>query len=247
MVVDRTVPLPYHQSMSYSVISWGRVAEPGEPSLQVAGEVENAWVEVHYKDVPFFEWRGYWLPSDYSVLIEDYDLPYSVRLAMARRGNRPECVEVTLGAQVRRWALLRGPEEGETLADFQRFSLEWNSLTTQGLRRIPLPRLIRLAALVAIHGGSQDKPEPLRIDDWERVYEKETAENARPRQLDDAHYQRVAQVYRRAVDEGVEPVVAVQKELHGSRSTAGRWVMESRKRGFLGKAPAKGRAGEVHD
>lgn len=64
----------------------------------------------------------------------------------------------------------------------------------------------------------------------------EFEEAARRRRLPDDHFERVAAVYREALVLGQPPVEAVAKALHGSRSSAGRWVMETRRRGLLGRA-----------
>jgi hypothetical protein len=70
------------------------------------------------------------------------------------------------------------------------------------------------------------------------------AQGARRRRLTDDQLRRVAETYRRAVANDGFPKQAVAVEMHVSESTAGRYVMEARRRGFLGKAPGKGRAGE---
>ncbi|MGH2975582.1 MAG: hypothetical protein ACRDLL_12035 [Solirubrobacterales bacterium] len=59
----------------------------------------------------------------------------------------------------------------------------------------------------------------------------------------DDHLSRVAAVYRTAVEQGDPPTQTVADAMYAARSTAGRWVVEARKRGFLGPA-TKGRAGE---
>lgn len=61
--------------------------------------------------------------------------------------------------------------------------------------------------------------------------------------LGDDFLRDVAQVYREETDRGQPPTQGVADRLHGSRASAGRWVMEARRRGFLGDA-LPGRAGE---
>lgn len=68
----------------------------------------------------------------------------------------------------------------------------------------------------------------------------------RSRGVDDDFLRRVASVYRAALAAGQPPAVAVAKALHGSRSSAGRWVMQARAKGFLGAAVQR-RAGEVSE
>lgn len=92
----------------------------------------------------------------------------------------------------------------------------------------------------------------IRDDGTYRFYPAEQPERSamspgpRRRVLDDDHYREVADVYRQALaDDDPQPVNRVKEELHSARSTAGRWVGEARKRGFLGAAPAKGKRGEA--
>jgi len=59
----------------------------------------------------------------------------------------------------------------------------------------------------------------------------------------DGFYERVADAYRNALWRGDRPVSAVASEANVPRSTAARWVKESRRRGKLGAAPARGKAG----
>jgi hypothetical protein len=53
--------------------------------------------------------------------------------------------------------------------------------------------------------------------------------------LSEDHFTHVARIYRAATPSGA-PTAAVAKQMHVARSTAGRWVMQARKRGFLGAA-----------
>jgi hypothetical protein len=66
----------------------------------------------------------------------------------------------------------------------------------------------------------------------------------RGKRLPDEHLQRVATVYREGEARGYHPTKYVASRLNTARSNAGRWVMEARRRGFLGAAEP-GRAGEV--
>jgi hypothetical protein len=64
------------------------------------------------------------------------------------------------------------------------------------------------------------------------------------RRLDDDHYQLVAELYREALVGGLPPVTNVKDHFSVSRNTAKGYVLEARKRGFLGPAPAPGAKGE---
>jgi len=49
----------------------------------------------------------------------------------------------------------------------------------------------------------------------------------------DAFLEKVAAIYRRALEQGEPPTETVRKVMPGSRSSAGRWVEEARRRGYL--------------
>lgn len=66
----------------------------------------------------------------------------------------------------------------------------------------------------------------------------------RGKRLDSIWLQRAANTYRDALQDGVSPTKAVFETYPISRSTAGRWISEARKRGLLGDAPGKRIAGE---
>jgi len=69
----------------------------------------------------------------------------------------------------------------------------------------------------------------------------------RGRRLEPAHFEQVADTYRVAVQGGAPPTQAVTDKFQVPYSTAGRWVMEARRRGFLAPAPAPGQPGEKRD
>jgi hypothetical protein len=72
------------------------------------------------------------------------------------------------------------------------------------------------------------------IDPHERVDLKKALTRRRQgARVDDDFLEKVASIYRRALDQGEAPTEAVKTVLHGSRSSAGRWVEQARRRGFL--------------
>jgi hypothetical protein len=71
-------------------------------------------------------------------------------------------------------------------------------------------------------------------------FERQARRGAR---LTDEFLRTVAQVYREETERSRPPTQGVAERLYGSRASAGRWVMEARRRGFLGDA-LPGRAGE---
>lgn len=70
------------------------------------------------------------------------------------------------------------------------------------------------------------------------------APGRRGKRLEGAFLEQVASVYREAVALGRrDPTIAVAERFPAARSTAGRWIVECRKRGLLGPA-SPGRRGE---
>lgn len=77
-------------------------------------------------------------------------------------------------------------------------------------------------------------------------YEQHAAGARRPRRgspITDDNLKQVSSLYREAIKGGDPPTQTVADAMHVARSTAARWVMAARKRGFLGPA-MPGRAGE---
>lgn len=129
-------------------------------------------------------------------------------------------------------------------------------LTSADLR-LPLARLIRQAvagAAVALTIGSAGPVDAgavvfglarrgERERDFYRRYVNDTDRPRRGRTVTDEHLQRVADVYRAAVEHGDPPTRTIADTMHASRATAGRWVTQARKRGLLGAA-VHGKVGE---
>jgi hypothetical protein len=88
------------------------------------------------------------------------------------------------------------------------------------------------------------RPAVLEKAGWLEAYKNEAHLPQRGKRLSDAHFKRVADIYRDASATGQAPTQAIADAFPTSRSNAGRWVMEARQRGFLGEAPAPGKAGE---
>jgi hypothetical protein len=120
----------------------------------------------------------------------------------------------------------------------RRLTLADERLTAGGIR-VPFRQLIKdTMRLVGVRPRDMD-PSEYDPEDFMRAL-------ARPepgKRLSDEWLERVAEVYRDALSHDLPPTDTVANELHCSRSTAGRWVMEARERGKLGKA-IPGVAGE---
>lgn len=120
------------------------------------------------------------------------------------------------------------------------------------LRKLPLDTLVRQAHVAATFGEAvaidndghfrvaSPAPATMTADE----YEQRLTSTSRRRSITDDFLREVATVYRQAIAEGKPPTKAVASRLHGSPATAGRWVMQARERGFLGRA-TRGRRGEL--
>lgn len=222
------------------------VLEPSDPAWQegwrYAYQIDEGPIWVKYAtDVAKVRYVGEWLlPMDFQVLLELSDLPYTVRLRFVMVEQEPRCVELTLAPERRHRTFVPTSDGGAA----QLFFRAETEFTSDGLRKLPIARLQRLALLAAIHSADG---EPYGLDDWADLYASGWKEAVRPAgvRLTDDHYKKVADTYRRSLHIG-NPTEAVREEFHVSRSTAGRWVMETRRRGHLGKTTA-GRMGEQID
>jgi hypothetical protein len=76
-----------------------------------------------------------------------------------------------------------------------------------------------------------------------RALREATVHSQRGKRLSNELLAQVADTYRDALSRGLSPTDTVAADFPTSRSTAGRWVMEARRRGLLGPA-VRGRAGE---
>jgi len=163
------------------------------------------------------------VPGCYTVAVDDPACPYRVELDVeVDRGSQPRCVQ---------------------LRTFQRD--EGSPVTGEGLRRVKVTEYVRSSVLAAAMRitetregtvwmepvGEDDDPDPFTT--WRR-----TGGRGRGRLTGDELVQ-VASIYREAVKLNKPPTETVKKVLNLSRSTAGRQVMEARRRGFL--EPAKPR------
>jgi len=132
-------------------------------------------------------------------------------------------------------------------------------LTGTLLRQVPFARLIREAALAntvrvletedGITFGARYVEGGPGLGSLHSDLRRELAtvgDRGRRRVIDDAFLQRVAGVYRDAIIQGYPPARAVEELLGPTTPTnARRWIAAARADGFLGPAPARGRAGEL--
>lgn len=196
------------------------------------------------------EWRpwprpgGKWyLPSRFTALVEMPSIPNAVELRMrVTEDCRPICSSLTVW-RARTLHNVVQTERMDQPHDMTETTV--SEISSEGLRRVPASRLIRWAILGACHHrpgdeGRRGKHDPPSLDEWSALFATEG--KRRRHALNDAHFQKVADVYRSAVKLGT-PTRAVAAHFTAGESTAGRWVVEARRRGFLGKTVA-GRPGE---
>lgn len=108
------------------------------------------------------------------------------------------------------------------------------ALTSEILRAVPVARVLRAVLEAITHDVS-------RSGDG-RVHFSMTRVDREAGPTDE-NLRRVARVYRGAHLVGMPPTKAVQDHFGLARSTAGRWVMEARRQGFLGPGTER-QAGE---
>jgi hypothetical protein len=175
-------------------------------------DVERQWrvstepVEGPEPGAGFVPWRtDYWLPRHWRTTLDGEHLPYRVELEFATRNGTPECRAVRLVAR----------DDGE-------------AIMASRVRNIRLDECTRVAVTAAAmrveHRGDEIVFTPGDRDLTERVEQA-----SRPGS--DDHLREVARVYNQASE---KPTQAVERALGPvAHSTAARWVVEARRRGFL--------------
>jgi len=168
-----------------------------------------------------------YLPEGFEVLFDDPTLPLLVRLDFDMIDERPSCQVISL------WNRHQG---------------EIAEITSERLRRIPVGRLVQEAIMAAVHrspskrGRRKEPPSLVEFSDEYRRIGNRAARKQGQAYTDD-HYRRVAEIYRTALHSKDHPTKAVAVGFTVTPSTAGRYVMEARRRGFLGPTEP-GKAGE---
>lgn len=224
------------------VFGQGESGALGFPEARYAYQVQDGLLWVNYgEETTFVPCMGWHLPAQFYVLAEMRTLPYTVSMNYDIHEKQPRLRSLTLIPEQRSRTIIPTADDG--IAG-QLFYGQPTEVTSEGLRKLPIRRLQQLAVLAAVHAepkiGGQH-----RLEKWADLYASalpDTPAKRSPRKrLTDDHYRQVAEVYRGAFK---NPTSAVMAKMHASRSTAGRWVVEARRRGFLG--PTKpGQAGEV--
>jgi hypothetical protein len=159
--------------------------------------------------------EGLRLPARYAVEIDDPKGPLLLEIHVAVIEGQPRCVELRCR-----------PRSGGP------------PVSSESLRRVPLARYVRESVAlcsfrVEIHPSTWVVYPTGRGDG--QLLGRASKQHPR-RQMTDDLLREVARVYSEAES---KPTLAVMNWFQLSRPTAGRWVMEARKRGFLAKLPSK--------
>lgn len=211
-------------------------------AADVAGQ--PVWVVPSPRAAKVPVWPDRWVPSRFRAVLDVPGQPYRAALDVRVTERGAEVMELGLG--VRDW----GGQGG---------------IGTEGLRKVRVAELLRLAVDAATQsmGGEPQhgRSELFRMPgdpegEWRGSYAvapggfPDSQPPGRGRQTPDEHLRRVAAVYREALRLAMrDPVGHVARTIPGSRSSAGRWVLQARRRGYLGPArgPTAGEADSRYD
>jgi hypothetical protein len=168
-------------------------------------DVQKQWRVTTEQGGGFVSWRpDYALPRRWRSTLDAEHLSYRVELEFATRNGTPEC-----------WALrLVARDDGD-------------AISASRVREVRIEECIRVAITAAAMRIERRDDEivftPGSTDLTERV-------ELASRPGSDDHLREVAKVYEQASE---KPTLAVEKAFVVPHSTAARWVVEARRRGFL--------------
>jgi hypothetical protein len=188
------------------------------------------WVHVEddERTIPIRTGPSTAIRSVFRAVVDDPSQPFILEFTVRTvAGRRPEVTDLNLG--------LRDPAPP-------------GGVTTEGLRKVQIAKALTLALAKATRrvadsdGGlfrlEDDAPGTARGDD-------QVARPVRGQPVKEEFLRQVADTYRKAVARGSHrPVGELGEQLGGSRSTAGRWVVQARRAGLLGAAVGR-TAGEA--
>ncbi len=186
--------------------------------------------------------KGLRVPERFSATV--LDSRYPVRIEIAIEDGRALCIGIRrIEGRTR---LRDGSAKGKWIDGGP-------PLTASFLRTLPLDRIIReLVDEAAVRLDRLFDPLSQReLEAWlpatgsirGREDLRETRRGGRGIKLPDSDLRRAVSIYRKALRSGKPPTKAVADEMHISRSTAGRWIFEARKRHLMGPTD-RGQAGE---
>ena len=182
--------------------------------------------------VPYDGWR---LPERYRVHIFNPEV-YEVEQRVCVTGGQPHGDGLTVYPRRRAWSFA---SEASSPYDY-----ECEELTTVGMRKIKPAQVLRDAILAGLHTDARP-PRPVDPSDWRQealeVHDRPPARQGA--KLDHAHFETVADIYKRALLEGRDPVQTVAERLGVKRPTAGRYVWRARNEHHLLPPTTPGKAG----
>jgi hypothetical protein len=190
--------------------------------------------------------EGVGVPRYVYVDLDEPWLPYLVRAVVESTPIGPRCIDLRLvarpdGEPVTPEGLRRVPL-GRVIREVERQPIVLHKANLEGL-----PSYMRDAIGEGVAWGASRAGEQARRDRaaYRRALARQRAERRRWR-LDEATLRKVAAVYREALAVGRPPTAAVQQHFGlGTRGQAARWVKRARDEGHLGPAPGRRRRGEV--
>jgi hypothetical protein len=193
------------------------------------------------------DWDGLRVPKTFTACFEHERL--RVRIEVVIEGEGPECV-----------AISRLHPDAPPLRSERRFPLR--AMVNAAVRgaafevvEVPIEQVRSLQedARLVLHRNSRLVPDRYgNVRLYAPAFGTGSVESEggghqpdpRPQPQSDEDWQRVAELYRRAVAGGVPPSQAIAAEFGLTSATARKWVQRSRERGFLGPAVGR-RAGEA--
>lgn len=182
--------------------------------------------------VPYDGWR---LPERYRVRIFDPEV-YQVEQQVGVADGQPHGHGLTVYPRRRAWFF--ASEIGIP------YDYGHEELTTVGMRKIKPAQVLRDAILAGLHSDTRP-PQPIDPSEW---HQEALEVHGRPparqgAKLDRAHFETVADIYKRALLEGSDPVQTVANRLGVKRPTAGRYVWRARNEHHLLAPTTPGKAG----
>lgn len=203
----------------WTVSEWGLPIEPGRPIADPwPADPRPAFQVLYYRDEELLLHGDFAIPRSFFFLWIAWQAEYGTALRVIIERGEPICD----------WVSIRRRPGGRPVSAAQ-------------MRKLGLPRLIRAAVERA--GGRIDPQSGaftpavwLESDDraqFNRALGEGQRKPRRGKRLQDDELRQVACVYRAALERGKPPTASVQDEFRVAYPTAGRWVMEARRRGFL--------------
>lgn len=167
------------------------------------------------------------------VVFDGVDGEPSLTMRLEVRGERPQCRSICIAAN----------ENGREVLPLDITAVDLPTWVESLFAAESKPARVDESNVIWVEREDLHSPGPDADEAWRRAVKpiREARRKRGPRKLDDAHYRRVAEVYRAHVARS--PTKAVAETFGVKSSMAEKYVSAARDKGFLG-APQRGRAGE---